>query len=138
MLLALPPGPAVRLRCLAALAVVCSVSCSDSPAAPTEDSLDVRSASPATTTVLTAGFEQTFTYIVRFTLTSNEAVAGLVLVPDGQVHFAEFSPVVPIGRGTTTTTLTHRMMIPAGTRRLDVHRTGGAGSNLADEHHADV
>jgi hypothetical protein len=102
------------------LVLLWSVACSDSPAAPTEDSVEVRSASPATTTVLTAGFEQTFTYIVRFTLTSNTAVAGLVLVPDGLLHLAEFSPVIPIGGGVTTATLTHRMFIPAGTRRLDV------------------
>ncbi len=47
-------------------------------------------------------------------------VAGLVLVPDGQIHFAVSPPVVPIGRGTTTTTLNHRMEIPPGTKRLDV------------------
>jgi hypothetical protein len=102
------------------LAAISTMSCSDSPSAPTQDAVEVRSASPATTTTLTAGFEQTFTYVVRFTLTSNQAVAGLVLVPDGLLHLAEFSPVIPIGRGTTTATLTHRMLIPAGTRRFDV------------------
>jgi hypothetical protein len=110
----------MRRLCFAAIVLASSLSCGDSPAAPTEDSVEVRSASPATTTVLTAGFEQTFTYVVRFTLTSNQGVAGLVLVPDGQIHFAVSPPVVPIGRGTTTTTLNHRMEIPPGTKRLDV------------------
>lgn len=106
---------------VAALCVgLCSPACSDSPAVPTVDALEIRSASPPATIVLTAGFEQTFTYVVRFTLTSDRAVAGLLLVPDGLIHLAVSSPLIPVGRGTTTATLTHRMLIPAGTRRLDV------------------
>jgi hypothetical protein len=108
------------IACCCATLLVGVAACADSPPAPTQDSVEIRSANPAPGTSLTANSQQTFSYDVRLTLKSERAIAGLVFVPDGQIHNLVMSPVISVGRGSTTVTLSHTLSIAAGIRRLDV------------------
>ena len=108
-----------------AACVVCfallTVSCSRSPSAPSEDSLQIRSAVPALGSVLAAGTQLTFTYRITFALASERALVGMVFIPDPATpDVPDTRALSTIHRGTTTVTLTDSYAIPAGTRRLDV------------------
>jgi hypothetical protein len=114
----------VRNRCRTRwllCAVLSAASCSGAPSAPTEDSLRVLSAVPPAGTVLTVGSQVTLTYRVTFTLTSNSALVGMILIPtvDGAIMPLDTSALRTINKGTTTVTLSDTMTIPARCTRLE-------------------
>jgi len=104
------------------VAVLCSTSCSGSPAAPKTDSLVVNTATPARDTVLRAGTEMTFSYDITFTLTSESAIVGMIFLPvvDGGSLEGGSSPLQTIRKGTSRLTLTHTLTIHPRATRMDV------------------
>jgi hypothetical protein len=118
-----------RRRAVTARIVFCfgsilwSASCSDSPTEPRGDSVEVRSAVPAAGTALTVGAQVGFTYQVTFSLTSNSALVGIMVIPvvGGISLFPDSAPPTStILRGITTVALSDTLTIPPGCTRVDV------------------
>ena len=90
--------------------------CSDSPTAPTTDSIALDSIAPAAGTMLNAGDRVTFTAVVTCTLVSaNGGLTALVLQDQGNQTLlgeGEIAPQVSLRKGTATVTLSHTITIP--------------------------
>jgi hypothetical protein len=116
------------------LSCLCAAgSCGSSPSAPTTDSVQILSSSPPMGTVLQRGARMTFTYRVRFTLTSSTAVAAFYLLPQSPtVGLDDPGQITTISRGTTELTMTRDYTIPADATRLFV-LIGMANQNGADQ-----
>jgi hypothetical protein len=101
-------------RFFVVLALVAVVSCgADTPTAPQSDWIELKSLTPATGTVLTAGETVTFTATVTTTVvTSDGGTVALLLYDQGNRSLQATQPTSTLPKGDKTLTLTDTITVP--------------------------